>query len=344
MRVIISLIAIIIIAAVAVGVFLLLGNDEKGTSPVQSEANVIINEFLASNSGVLPDDNGNYSDWIEIYNPTDGVVDLTGYGLSDDKKSPKWKLPGIMLKPKGYLVVFASGLDICRPDAAYQHTNFKLSASGGAVYLFNPAGEIADRIEYKAQTQNVSTGRDPKDLSQLMTFKNPTPGFVNDEAGYAAFEQSRKVEGSTLLLTEINPSNDTAFADNKGNQSDYIEIYNAGAETIDLTGYGLSDDPGKVMKWKFPGVSIEPGAYLVVFASGDDSATDISSGAIHTNFRISTYKETIVLSDAAGYILGRVDVKEVPPSRSYARVFEGGAYKDEWVYAAPSPGSANSQS
>jgi hypothetical protein len=341
LRVIKSLIAIIIIAAIAAGVFLLLSNDGKESPPVQSEALVIINEFLASNSGVMPDDNGKYSDWIEIYNPTDSVVDLTGFGLSDDKKAPKWKFPGIMLKAKGYLVVFASGSDISKADAAYQHTNFKLSSTGGGVYLFNAAGELYDKIEYKSQTENISTGRGPQDLSQLMTFKNPTPGFSNDEDGYASFEQSRILQGSTLLLTEINPSNDTAFIDNKGNQSDYIEIYNAGSETVELTGYGLSDDPGKVMKWKFPSASIESGAYLVVFASGDDSGTDISSGAIHTNFRISTYRESIVLADAAGYILDRVDVNEVPQGCSYSRVYDGGAYKDEWAFASPSPGNAN---
>lgn len=343
LRVIKSLIAIVIIAAAGVGVFLYIQSQDKQSSPVGTEDAVVINEILTSNSGVLSDEKGNYSDWIELYNPTDSALSLGGFGLSDEKKDAEWTFPAITLEPKGYLVVFASGDNVSKTDAPYQHTNFKLSSSGGGVYLFNADGKVSDSIEYKAQTENVSVGRDPQNLSQLAAFENPTPGFSNDDAGYGAFRQSRTAQGSALLITEVNPSNTTPFIDNKGNQSDYIEIFNSGTEAFDLTGYGLSDDPGKVLKWKFPAVSLKPGAYLVVFASGDEKATDVAAGFVHTSFRISTYRESIVLSDSAGYIIDQISVAEVPSGQSYARVFSGGAYQQEWAFSSPSPASENAQ-
>ncbi len=341
-----SILAIIIIAAIAVGVFLFFNKDQGGgiqNAPVSGEKPVI-NEFLASNSAVLPDDKGKYSDWIEIYNPTANAINLAGYGLSDDNKEAKWTFPGITLQGNGYVVVFASGYDVKDTDALYQHTSFKLSASGGSIYLFDPEGNRVDNIDYMAQTENVSIGREPGNLSQLKFFDKPTPGFSNDEAGLAAFQDSRTAKQSDLMLTELMPSNTSAIADNKGAYSDYIEIYNSGSEPINLKDYGLSDDPEKVLKWKFPDITIAPGEYLVVFASGEDEkGTDLAIRAAHTNFRLAVYKETIVLSDPLGYILDQVSYKEMPQGKAYARVVgDGGAYQQQWdISDNPSPGSKN---
>lgn len=348
MRLLKGVLSIVIIVAIAAGIFLYINSQgtENGmgtdSASQASGGAPAINEFLASNSAVLPDESGDYSDWIEVYNPTANSMNLSGYGLSDDSKSASWTFPGITLQPGGYIVVFASGKDISDKNAAYQHTNFKLNSSGGGLYLFSADGKVADKVEYDAQTENVSLGRDPQNGSQFIPFDKPTPGFSNDEAGFAAFQQSRIKQGSTLFMTEINPSNKTAYVDNKGNASDYIEIYNGGQEAVNLNGYGLSDDPAKVLKWKFPDIAIGPGEYLVVFASGDDkNSTDAAAKAIHTNFRISAYRETIVLSDPAGYILDQISLPETPPKTDYARKLgSDGAYLAEWeLTTAPTPGA-----
>lgn len=347
MKVLKSILAIIIIAAIGTGVFIYLNNKEQNggiqNAPV-TEGTLVINEFLASNSAVLPDEKGKYSDWIEIHNPTESAIDLSGYGLSNDNKGAKWTFPGIMLQGNGYIVVFASGDNVSDPNVQYQHTNFKLSASGGSVYLYNAEGSVVDKIDYEAQTENVSVGRDPANLSQLKYFDKPAPGFPNSDEGYTAFKDGRVAKQTDLLITELMPSNTSAIADNKGNYGDYIEIYNSGATPINLKGYGLSDDPEKVLKWKFPEITIEPGEYLVVFASGQDmESTDLSVKAVHTDFRLSTYKETIVLSDAQGYILDEVSYKEMPDGNAYIRTLGAdGKYQQQWgLTTNPSPGSKN---
>lgn len=347
MRVIKGILAIIIIGAIIAGILIYLNiNDQEGntqSAPI-SEGTLVINEFLASNSAALPDDKGKYSDWIEVYNPTENAINLAGFGLSDDNKGAKWTFPGITLQANAYIVVIASGDDVKDPSAPYQHANFKLGASGGSVYLYDAEGKDVDKIDYEAQTENVSMGRDPANLSQLKFYDKPTPGFSNDDAGYAAFQESRIARQTDLLITEVMPSNTSAIADNKGNYNDYIEIYNSGSEPVSLNGYGLSDDAEKVLKWKFPDITIEPGEYLVIFASREDmEGTDLSAKAVHTNFRLSAYKETVVLSDPQGYILDQVSYKEIPSGSAYIRIAGAdGVYQQQWQSSAnPSPGSKN---
>ena len=71
---------------------------------------VRINEFLSSNLNGLRDEDGDYSDWIELYNNSSSKINLNGYHLSDDLSLlKKWTLPDISLEPSSYVLVFASG-------------------------------------------------------------------------------------------------------------------------------------------------------------------------------------------------------------------------------------------
>jgi len=65
-------------------------------------------------------------------------------------------------------------------------------------------------------------------------------------------------------------SNATTFTDEDGDHEDWIELYNYGNEAINLDGFGLSDDYENPFKWVFPSVVIEPGEFLLVWASGKD--------------------------------------------------------------------------
>jgi hypothetical protein len=69
-------------------------------------------EFMASNATVLADEDGAFSDWIEIYNPDSAPANLGGWYLTDNaRKKTKWPIPAVTLPAKGFLVVFASGKD-----------------------------------------------------------------------------------------------------------------------------------------------------------------------------------------------------------------------------------------
>ena len=150
---------------------------------VQLRANtshkILITEFLALNSSGFQDEDGDYSDWIELYNPGETAVDLTGWHLTDnDGNLEKWTFPAVLLGAGNYLVVIASGKDRAIPGSQL-HTNFKLS--GGGEYLaIVEADSAVISYEYAptfpAQQTDKSYGIY---LNQHTYFATPTPGAGN---------------------------------------------------------------------------------------------------------------------------------------------------------------------
>ena len=105
---------------------------------IQSSA-VVINEFLASNQNGLTDEDGDHSDWLELYNSGAVAIDLTGWSLTDDAANPgKWLFPARTLAPNAYLVIFASGKNRAPPSGEL-HTSFSLSAAGEYLGLYDSA-------------------------------------------------------------------------------------------------------------------------------------------------------------------------------------------------------------
>lgn len=117
-------------------------------------ADVVISEFLASNSGGLRDGDGDSSDWIELFNRTSAPVDLGGYYLKDTGN--QWAFPaGTTIGPASTLVVFASDKGATGP-AGELHANFKLSASGEYLGLIKPDGVTVEH-EYAPSFPNQDT-------------------------------------------------------------------------------------------------------------------------------------------------------------------------------------------
>lgn len=115
------------------------------------------------------------------------------------------------------------------------------------------------------------------------------------------------------IITEFMASNDGTLLDGNGNSSDWIEIYNAGTSVVDLDDYGLTDNPSNTSKWQFPSRPLEPGEYLVVFASGDD--TPDVAGNLHTNFKLSASGEYLGLYSPNGTVLSEFNTggTDYPP-------------------------------
>ncbi|CAN5455698.1 hypothetical protein BH23VER1_BH23VER1_00240 [soil metagenome] len=124
-------------------------------------AQPFISEFMADNASVLADEDGDFSDWIELFNPGPDAVDLDGYYLTDNATAPtKWRMEGPVLEAGGFVVVFASNKDRSAPGGEL-HANFKLSAAGEYLGLIAPDGvtvvsEFAPA--FTAQQENRSFG------------------------------------------------------------------------------------------------------------------------------------------------------------------------------------------
>ena len=101
----------------------------------------IISEFLAINDSSIQDEDGNRSDWIELYNPTASDVNLDGYFLTDDADDlDKWRLPAVTLPSNGYMIVWASSKNRAVAGSPL-HTNFNLDGDlGEYLALVAPGG------------------------------------------------------------------------------------------------------------------------------------------------------------------------------------------------------------
>ena len=165
----------------------------------ESHTQVVINEFLASNTIVNVDelDYLDYNDWLEIYNPGEDPIDISGYGLTDDLKRPtKWKFPsGTIVNPKSFLMVWADDKNKNPGDTdtlvltssvkiniSGMHTNFKISAQGGELGISDKNGTIVDQITYGKQLGNTSYGRSPINPEQWVYFGIPTPTTKNQSS------------------------------------------------------------------------------------------------------------------------------------------------------------------
>lgn len=129
-------------------------------------AEPIITEFMASNDDSLLDDNGNSTDWIELFNTGDQAVDLAGYSLTDDPAViDKWVFPSVTLAPNDYLIVFA-GDDLDPENGSDLYTGSGLSADGEYLGLYDPIGVVLSAFEpggaaYPAQAEDISYGLPP---------------------------------------------------------------------------------------------------------------------------------------------------------------------------------------
>jgi hypothetical protein len=147
----------------------------------QSSVPLFINEVMAANSSIVKDPQGQYDDWIEIYNAGDQPVDLGGMYLTDDLADPtKWQIPTnkpaeTTIAAKGFLVIWMDG---DTTDAGL-HASFKLSAEGEEIALCDRDGvTLIDYMAFEDLAGDISYGRLPDGGPwQLMVI--PTPGGSN---------------------------------------------------------------------------------------------------------------------------------------------------------------------
>jgi hypothetical protein len=160
-----------------------------GANPQAAAVPVVINEILASNGHTRADPQGEYDDWIELYNRGSTPVNLGGMYLTDDSAEPaKWQFPNNVpaqttIPAHGYLLVWADG-EVSDPGL---HVSFKLGASGESVALFDRDGlTLIDSVLFNAQRTDVSYGRFPDGTDTWSQMEPPTPGARNVRtfAGY----------------------------------------------------------------------------------------------------------------------------------------------------------------
>lgn len=143
-------------------------NDE-----VDINKSIVINEILPRNTQYGSDEDGEFDDWIELFNLANEDIDISGFYLTDSKRQPaKWKFPsGTVIGKNGFLIVWA---DADSTHTSGLHTNYKLSADGETVVLLSPTQEVINLVEFPATLLEQSYARKPNGTG---SFKWSVPTF-----------------------------------------------------------------------------------------------------------------------------------------------------------------------
>lgn len=215
---------------------------------------LVINEFMARNI-VVPDEFGEFDDWVEIMNTSDEPINMSGYFLSDNHGNrTRFSFPDMTLEPGGYVVVWCDG----QPWQGELHTEFGLNGTvGERIVLVAPDTSIIDHFDFGLVTNTHSFSRYPNGHGPFR-FAEPSPGAENNVTDYRG-----------LVINEFLAINDEGQEDQFGNRFDWIELYNNRDIPLNLGGYFLSDNSNTPDKYQFPEPTIlASGGYITIYAAG----------------------------------------------------------------------------
>ncbi len=202
---------------------------------------IILNEFMASNNSIESDQDGEFDDWIELYNRGDEDVNISGYYLSDNEENlSKYAIPdGTTLAANEYLIIWAD------EDGSQDglHANFKLSKSGETILLMDRDTSILDSIVYNNQDDDISYARLPNGTGSFQK-SEPTFNANNDfassiediipEERLVIYPNPTTDKVSLQLLTNGQKLNDIVISDMLGNSIYVQNNINDYQLTIDL--------------------------------------------------------------------------------------------------------------
>lgn len=250
---------------------------------IQESSSIVINEIMARNQTVIYPGMAGTPDWIELFNKTDGLIDLSGMRLRLDG-GDEWVLPdGIYLEGHDHFIVWFDGDDLIRrgefPGIVVDRS---LPPSGASIELLTAEGRQLDQLRFGIQVIDQTIGRKG---NQWQLLAEGTPGKVNGNAALL---------GSTddLRINEWSGG---------GEGDDWLELYQRGNQPVDISALYLTDDPSLAGKTKHAIANLSfvgPKSWVVFRADGEPQR-----GSDHLNFRLSSKGETLrIYSDSLNVI------------------------------------------
>lgn len=146
--------------------------------------------------------------------------------------------------------------------------------------------------------------------------------------------QSTGKQNHSLVINEVCSNNFSTAPVRWKEKLDWVELYNASDEAINLNGWTMSDDEETVDKYVLPEIVLEPGRFFVLLASGEGY---VEGERIYLNFKLSE-GENLYLYDADGKLVDTVAIPTTKENTSYARITDAGM---DWVHAIPTPEATN---
>ena len=326
---------------------------------------VRINEVVSSNS-VYIDEDGDTPDWLEIHNYGSQDVSINGWFLSDDPETPeKWTFPNIKLSPDAYLLLWASSKD--RSNISYSRTlinrgdtfqyllptsepsfNWKAlsfddsSWSEGASGFGYADGDDAtiipngSRSVYLRKTFTISEVSAVSSLILDMDYDDAFVAYING------------IEVARANINGVPPAYDAGTITDHEAQlylggtperfqiSDFSSILNDGENILSIQAHNISEGSSDFTIIPFlsavfsspSSVGVEPPAIL-----------GLSTNNFHTNFKISSTSETLILTDNTGTLIDEITAEKLPPNTS---IGVSKSSENVVTYLETTPGSENS--
>ena len=289
-------------------------------NPSPSVPDLYINEFMASNDGAFPGPQGDYPDWIEIYNGGEEAVMLGGYYMSDDLADPEAMYQisstypdSVTVQPGDFIVFYANK----GQESSVMNLNFKLSGDGEQIGLWNPESVFMDSLTYAVQYADTSYGRYHNGTENWYFMSDYTPGESNVNPNIGPSDV-------VLYINEFMASNDSAFSGPQGDFPDWIEIYNAGEEAVMLGGYYMSDDiADPEAMYQIPdmypdSVTVEPGGFILFYANKGEATS-----VLNLNFKLSGDGESIGFWNPEQVFVDSITYGPQIADTSYGRFTDG---------------------
>ena len=304
------------------------GYDEQGqrtvlvpgarVAPCVAPGSVRIVAVQSKNDSFRPDEDGDFGDWLEVRNVTETDIDLSGWILSDDFTT--WPVPaGVVLSPGEDLLIWADEKNRGGPDEPL-HARFKLAGEGESLTIASSAGCPVDAIVFPAldDDQVYRLGAD----GAFAIEGDAEPAKESDDSEDEPTNSEFTIVGSCVAINEVMAKNDTTLEDEAGEFGDWIELANLSDDAIDLSGYIISDSEDG---WTIPdGVELGAGEFLVLWADEGDSGG--AGEELHTNFKLSSDGEAVMLMDPDGEIVASLSsYPELDDDESFG-VDESGNY------------------
>jgi len=328
---------------------------------------VHLNEIVSSNNTTLYDEDGDSPDWIEIHNASNETIDLLDYGLSDDNEDPyKWKFPSMQIAPNGYSIIFASNkdrsdliqswdaiLDIgdlwhywvgnSAPISNWMQSETDISdwpfGASGFGYGDNDDNTVISQTTsvYVRKTFNIS---DLSIISKILFHLDYDDGYVayingvefsrqnlgasesqiNFNTTSTALHEAEIYSGGFPSAVIIDPD---LFPVNQGENTLAIQVHNYSNTSSDLScipfltfGYNT-----EVQNLRVP-----------------DERMELPNTFLHTNFKISSSGEDILLSDNMNQRLDSIYSGQIQTDMSLGKIIE----EETWaLFSEPTPGEEN---
>ena len=284
--------------------------------PSASEGDILITEFMVRNHATLQDQDGDFSDWVELRNMSGADINLEGWSLTDRENRAGLVFPAYLLPADSCFVVFASGKN--RP--ADLHAPFALSA-GETLFLKDPAGNTIFQAECAELEPDQSSCLQEDGSWKVSLY--PSPWQENTAAGYDLWQGSLSPAGPLQINEVLVSDPNNHFSKYEG--SDWVELKNISSEPVSLSEWYLSDDDDDLRKAPLPAATLDPGKLAVVRCD-------------QIGLALNSSNEALYLSREDSGLLDWISLRDIPYGGSYGRL---SGQSGSFFFAKASPDEEN---